>query len=156
EGVTRDGSDPRGRDSMLARNLQNPLDIVRGTRDHRSALCLAEEQRGRVDLTRSGLVQGDVHADVARNGRLGECDGKPTLGAVVRALRETRLRERYERALQGALALEIDTGCIAGHQAVNDLQVLAAAKLVRVLAQQHDRIAFVAERHADMLLDVLE
>ena len=89
-----------------------------------------------------GRVDRDLRADTRGiEAAFGEGDGQTAVRTVVRRSNEPRVREVDEQRLQGALGVEIERRRHAAHETMHHLEVLGAAKLAAILAEQHDDIA---------------
>ena len=83
-----------------------------------------------------------VEADAFRVERaFGQRDGQAAVGAIVRRLEDSLRCRRRQARNQRALALQIERRGQATHEAVDGLQVFAAAELAEALAEQDDRVA---------------
>ena len=78
-----------------------------------------------------------------------QCHREPAFRAVVRRSNEPGRDAIDQHPLQRRLTRQIERRRNAPNQAVHDLQILAAAKLVRRSPEQHHRVARPLKRAAD-------
>ena len=104
---------------------------------------------------RESVLEVHVGADLAGQAALGERDGDAAFRAVVRALDQEAADRVAHGRLHVALELEVERGRAAGHEAVLDLEVLAAAQLLERLADKDDDVALVLEADGGARVDIV-
>ena len=132
-----------------------------GRRDHDARGALAEERRGRAECRRKaggvGSVDGRLDADAPGVERaLRERDCQAPVGAVVRRLDEPGPHQTDHQVLNGPLARQVERRRGTGHRAVQTGQVLRAAELSVIVAQNDHRCTGRPEGTRDRLRRILE
>ena len=156
-GRRRSGPTTRAGTPAAAARASTAVDVRRADRDDHARRRLAEQRRGHCSAapcraTRTA-VNRHVDADAARvEAALGQRHRQPAVRAVVRRPHAAARRPAStSSACSARSAAEVERRRHAAHQAVHDLQVLAAAELAAPLAEQDDRVARAAgtrRRHA--------